>query len=148
MFNAAVDAIKASASASAVANGYVRLRARATASSPEDYNPNADYPVLSFWVRNVDGQEFALEMAAQHYLGAATTRGVWCLGLADAGSESIFGGMFMEAFYTSFDRTNYELGFAPVSSKCGNHLQGTRCSGKGQLDYGCTDPDFVSTTLL
>merc|ERR1711988_169022 len=126
-------------------NGYVLSEGQGHCfRSPEDYNPNADYPVLSFWVRNVDGQEFALEMAAQHYLGAATTRGVWCLGLADAGSESIFGGMFMEAFYTSFDRANYELGFAPVSSKCGNHLQGTvDVPAKDNWIYGCTDPDFA-----
>jgi len=64
--------------------------------------------------------------------------------LADAGSESIFGGMFMEAFYTSFDRTNYELGFAPVSSKCGNHLQGTVDSpATDNWIRGCTDPNFA-----
>ena len=145
VFNAAVNAIKASASASAVKNGYVLSEGEGHCfRSPEDYNPNADYPVLSFWVKNVDGDEFALEMAAQHYLGAATQPGVWCLGLADAGSESIFGGMFMEAFYTSFDRTNYELGFAPVSSKCGNHLQGTLdAPAKDNWIYGCTDPSFA-----
>jgi len=145
VFDAAVAAIKASASASAVANGYVLSEGQGHCfRSPEDYNPNADYPVLSFWVKNVDGKEFALEMAAQHYLGAATQRGVWCLGLADAGSESIFGGMFMEAFYTSFDRTNYELGFAPVSSKCGNHLQGTvDAPVSDNWIFGCTDLDFA-----
>ena len=145
VFNAAVSAIKASASASAKENGYVLSEGQGHCfHSPEDYNPNDDYPVLSFWVKNVDGEEFALEMAAQHYLGAATQRGVWCLGLADAGSESIFGGMFMEAFYTSFDRTNYELGFAPVSSKCGNHLQGTVGSpARDDWITGCTDPDFA-----
>merc|ERR1712159_506864 len=63
---------------------------------------------------------------------------------ADGGSESIFGGMFMEAFYTSFDRTNFELGFAPVSSKCGNHLQGSvDAPASDNWIRGCTDPNFA-----
>ena len=141
VFNAAVKAIKAGVSAHATSKGYVLDDAQHNCfvADDESYNPNQDYPMLRFWVENTDGEKFALELAPQHYLGAATSPGVWCLGLADGGGDSIFGGMFMEAFYTVFDRSNYELGFAPVSARCGNHVQ----DSSGATIRGCDDESFA-----
>jgi hypothetical protein len=99
VFNAAVAAIKGSASASATSNGYVLSEGQGHCfRTPDDYNPNDAYPVLSFWVRDVSGDEFALEMAAQHYLGAATQPGVWCLGLADAVVDLVETGTTVRCF--------------------------------------------------
>ena len=109
-------------------------------SAADNYIPNADYPPVRFWMRDTNGNEFALELQAQHYLHAGQAPGNWCMGIGDGGKESIFGGMFMEAFYITFDRTDFVLGFAPVSSKCGNYLQH---SDNAWPILGCTDTSFV-----
>jgi hypothetical protein len=41
---------------------------------------------------------------------------------------------------TSFDREKYLLGFAPVSSKCGNFVQRDH---DAETIIGCTDPGFT-----
>ena len=66
-----------------------------------------------------------------------------CLCGAGDTDQSIFGAPFLEAFYTSFDRQNHVLGFAPASHKCGNHLQGI---DKWPIT-GCTDQTFAECVL-
>eukprot|EP01048_Picozoa_sp_COSAG05_P000820 COSAG05_NODE_25_length_31349_cov_4.978560_15_plen_385_part_00 len=104
------------------------------------YDPNDDFPVLSFWLTSDKGQEFSLDLAPQHYLGATTQVDAWCLGIADGGTESIFGDIFMEAFYVSFNREDFTVGFAPVSDACGNHVQNSAASWPV---YGCTDNRYL-----
>lgn len=35
--------------------------------APAEYNPNEDFPMLRFWVKDVDGKALSLELAPQQY---------------------------------------------------------------------------------
>ena len=62
---------------------------------------------------------------------------LWCAAISDGGDESIFGDTFMQAFYTVFDGTNYQVGFAPVAGTCGNRVQGSVANNVWPI-HGCT----------
>ena len=142
---ALMDAIVAGVSSSANSD-YVRgFQTPGHFYAPADYNPNKDFPILRFWVRDVNARAFSLDLAPQQYLRFVATGddarpNAWVNTIWDGGTDqSIFGAPFLEAFYTSFDRDNHLLGFAPASHKCGNHLQG---SDRWPVT-GCTDETYV-----
>ena len=144
---ALMQAVSQGASAEARRSGKVGdlIDQRCFAVESLDYNPNKDFPLVSFWLRDVDGKGLRLDLAAQQYMRFVPGRNpehpyVWCSQFRDSDQEqAIFGAPFLEAYYTAFDRGNFVLGFAPPSQKCGNHLQGPTT---WQIS-GCTDPAFV-----
>ena len=110
-----------------------------------DYDPDLDFPIVKFWLTDYFGARFSLDLAPSQYLRAIDSGLTdeqksleWVYGLSP-GDETIFGAPVMQAYYTVFDRTNLTLGFAPVSQKCGNHLQGAETWPV----YGCTNPSFL-----
>ena len=149
VYNALTSAIQSHVSESAKRSGFVEDSPGECFQAPADWQINDHYPTIRFWLTDGSGVDFALEWLPQHYFGIGSIigEGIWCLGLADGGTgpePSIFGDVFMEAFYVGFDRENFQLGFAPVADTCGNHVQGA-CTGPSCAwpVYGCTDEAYA-----
>ena len=66
--DALIDAIVAGVSPSANSDYVEGFRNPGHFLAPADYNPNKDFPLLRFWVKDVHGQALSLDLAPQQYL--------------------------------------------------------------------------------
>jgi len=75
-----------------------------------------NFPSLTFQINGVNGT-LNLQVPATSYL--MKTLFYYCLGVqTTSGIGVVLGDLFMENYYVVFDRSNLQLGFAPVSSTC------------------------------
>ena len=128
-------------------------------SADDDFDPNEHYPTLRFWFTDTQGTEFSLDMKPTAYLGLVSSdpetlaefpgQKLWNFGLVDGQTgetSTIFGGLWLQSYYTKFDRDNMQLGFAPVSTQCGHHVQGTSSDASWPI-YGCIDENYAEYDL-
>jgi len=75
------------------------------------------YPNVSFVAQDTSGKNVTLTVPPSAYIMEAS--GMACLGIgASAGLGVVLGDVFLENFYTVYDRQNLQIGFAPLKEPC------------------------------